>query len=208
MKKERFLKDNEDLSEVEREWIDLFELSLKSYELIDLKHNILWLLNKLKENEVIILDANKSTKNDIQIHICKDEDIPEFLPTTLCPSFQKNIKDFSISESKKFICHINAILHTKSVVLGKWNKELKICSVFRSILVFHEFHKRDVEIVDTLKEIEAQWKIKNWFCRPVELTASISSHANFTQILSLPCTEKISKAKFIIDFCIIRLCLL
>ena len=94
MIKERNVNHFDHLDKVGRDWIDMFSLSVRHYKAFNygLKINILSLLGKLEEKEVIVIDFHKSKMDDLKIDIWKEENISDILPATLCPLFKKEKK--------------------------------------------------------------------------------------------------------------------
>ena len=95
-KKEKYLKSDESLNDINFEWIDLISLSSWSLDTFDNKNveKLFAFCKKLNKDKVIVCELHKSSFDDIKIYIIKRENIFNTLPAILCPSFK--IKKISL----------------------------------------------------------------------------------------------------------------
>ena len=154
------------------------------------------LLNETNENEVIVLEAHKSNTDDIQMYICKEDEISEILPAILCPSFKKEVKLLKKSDLERIKNHIIRILDRKSVVLKKNGINIAIYSVFSSTLKFHHSSNEISKIQHLEEEIQGMCEIQDWFCKPKRLNAIDFLELNYKEILSKPLTKNVNFATF------------
>ena len=202
LKKEKYLKYNEGLNDINFEWIDLISLSSRRFDIFSVKNGeqFFTFCKKLNKDEVIVCDLHKSSFDDIQIYIIKREDISNILPAILCTSFKIEEKSFIKWNYEQFKSEMWEILKTKSLVIEIKNQEITMYSVLSSTLVIKECENINYEIYKPCQ-------VQGWLWRPTRLLATISNKINIKQILSMNLIENVKYAKLKIIWNISKLSL-
>ena len=178
-KAERSILNDMNLEIADRDSIDLFLLySLIETHWISNQQKLLLLMDKLREDEVIIWDIHKSHFNRFQIYISKEEYILNILPAVNCSLFKKEIKSFNELESEKLFTHISNLLFSKSVVINKWDSKVEVWSSFSSNLKISNDSKLGFNDKTFFDTISNKWETDNCSCKPIRLCINANMNEN------------------------------
>ena len=158
-----------------KRWLDWFKLSSKLFEdwlkfnYSEWKSTILYLLERIDEDEAIIIELHDLKNLIHKIHIWKFSEISTFLPAILCPTIKSNTKWFKQTETSKLIEYIKEQLDEFSAIFITKRDEIEVHSTMNSVYSF-EFNFR-LLLNDKQAQLETlkAWLVINWCWKPTKL---------------------------------------
>ena len=158
-----------------KRWLDWFKLSSKLFEdwlkfnYSEWKSTILYLLERIDEDEAIIIELHDLKNLIHKIHIWKFSEISTFLPAILCPTIKSNTKWFKQTETLKLIEYIKEQLDEFSAIFITKRDEIEVHSTMNSVYSF-EFNFR-LFLNDKQAQLETlkAWPVINWCWKPTKL---------------------------------------
>ena len=185
-----------------RSWLNLFSLSLFYY--FDIKNcDFTNLIDKLTEDEVIIVDSHDDIFKNYQIHFWSKDCISDILPAINCPSFKSKTKIFKTSEMEEISQFIYDQNHIKSIVIENTNEELSINFIYGDTIkitpsTFDTF--KQTKYFDELKERYNLWEIDDCACKPKKIRVWEDNLRNLKYTMEeLESISNINDVKFGID---------
>ena len=170
--------------------IDLISLYVETRGYIYWYNEITYLLNKIEDGEIIVIDLHKSNIDYHKIQICNDDSISDILPSILCKSQTIEKKKLTKFAGKK---HSNLI----AKVIEKGIKEITSYSAFSSILRINDTNEGIRKVKELDDEINRSWKNVYWAWRPKTLQVkAYRPNSDIESIFSLSCLEGINDAQF------------
>ena len=159
------------VKEIERSWLDLLSLTL-SVNFDQLRFDFSCLIDKLDEDEVVIIDSHSSLFKDYQILFWRKDKIADILPAIQCPSFKSENQNFNRSEMKIMTKYIAKELGSKSVVIERFKEGISLYSVNWDTLKITpkmlEWSQQS-NIFSKLQERNKIWIFHDWVCKPKKI---------------------------------------
>ena len=156
-----------------RNWLDLFSLSLSNYYFKIYNFDFTTLTNNLTEDEVIIIDSHDNLFKRYQINFWSKDRISDILPAINWPTFKFETEIFKTSEMTKIRELINNKIRTKSIVIENAGDKLSINFVYGDTIkitpmtFYHPFLR--INFFDKLKERYKLWQIDDCACKPKKI---------------------------------------
>ena len=111
--------------ELERDYLNLFTLSL-SLDFNETQFDFMFLIEKIGEDEALVLDAHTDLFKAFKIYYCKKESISELIKLTNCSSSQQHTKKFQNSEMTELNDYINNKYYSKSFLIEIKNENVYV----------------------------------------------------------------------------------